>query len=96
LAGCFFSDGTGIFDANLIHNSTAATEKPATTTIQAATNTGHPSQWLVLVRPQGVMEVGYLLYYLKNHSYWNLDLDAAEINLGFLYHTTRYLANGYR
>ena len=68
LAGCFFSDGTGIFDANLVHNSTAATDKSATTTIQAATNTGHPSQWLVLVRPQGIMEAGYPRHYLKKHS----------------------------
>ncbi|KAJ7779545.1 CPSF A subunit region-domain-containing protein [Mycena olivaceomarginata] len=49
LTGCFFADPTGLFDSCLesaaVPNSAVSVEKPAR------------SKWLVLVRPQGVVEI---------------------------------------
>ncbi|KAF9008327.1 CPSF A subunit region-domain-containing protein [Cyathus striatus] len=53
LTGCFYTDATGLFDANLESTATASN---ATTTLQAASgNKG--TQCLVLMRPQGTMEI---------------------------------------
>lgn len=54
LAGCFYVDSTGLFESNL---TTSVTLNGPTTTLQAAVNAGSRGQSLVLVRPQGVMEV---------------------------------------
>ncbi|KAF5351191.1 hypothetical protein D9756_008185 [Leucocoprinus leucothites] len=51
LAGCFFSDATGLFEAQF-ENKLPPSQ---TSTLQAAT--GAKSQWLLLVRPQGVLEI---------------------------------------
>ncbi|KAL0957913.1 hypothetical protein HGRIS_000094 [Hohenbuehelia grisea] len=60
VAGCFYTDVSGLL-ASQIHavtsNGTNGADKKATTTLQAAVNAGSHSQWLVLVRPQGTMEI---------------------------------------
>jgi cleavage and polyadenylation specificity factor subunit 1 len=60
-AGCFYTDTSGIFEAHVDHDSstveTNGVDKTVTSTIQAAVNSEKRSQWLILVRPQGVMEV---------------------------------------
>ena len=35
----------------------SSSDKNVTSTLQAAVAAGHNSQWLVLIRPQGTMEV---------------------------------------
>lgn len=57
IAGCFYADTSGIFQAKA--NATAEAEKTPTTTLQAAMNAGSKTQWLLLCRPQGIMEVRY-------------------------------------
>lgn len=54
LAGCFYIDSTGLFEANL---TTSVALSGTTTTLHAAVNAGSKGQSLILVRPQGVMEV---------------------------------------
>ncbi|KAF4616622.1 hypothetical protein D9613_008890 [Agrocybe pediades] len=54
LAGCFYADSTGLFESQ--YTNTASTAQP-TTTLQAAVNTGNKGQWLILMRPQGIMEI---------------------------------------
>ncbi|KAF9448151.1 hypothetical protein P691DRAFT_801258 [Macrolepiota fuliginosa MF-IS2] len=54
LAGCFFADSTGLFEAQF-ENQTPTPAGAATSTIQAVS--GAKSQWLLLVRPQGVLEI---------------------------------------
>jgi len=63
LAGCFYVDSTGLFEGNL---TTSVALNGTTTTLQAAVNAGSKGQSLVLIRPQGVMEVRapHLLDYL--------------------------------
>ncbi|KAJ8701115.1 mRNA cleavage and polyadenylation factor subunit [Pleurotus ostreatus] len=59
LTGCFFVDTTGLFSSPN-HQPPPATQvggKGSTTTLQAAVNAGSHTQWLLLVRPQGVMEI---------------------------------------
>lgn len=55
LAGGFFTDTTGIFQTHV--NTQAPGSENVTSTLQAAMNAGNKSQWLVLCRPQGVVEV---------------------------------------
>lgn len=60
VAGCFFTDTSGIFETFVNPSMTAAGTNGTdsnVTTLQAAVDSGKRSQWLVLVRPQGVMEV---------------------------------------
>jgi cleavage and polyadenylation specificity factor subunit 1 len=61
VAGCFFTDSSGIFEAHANPDSstvgTNGVDKTVTSTLQAAVNSEKRSQWLILVRPQGVMEV---------------------------------------
>ncbi|KAG5652679.1 hypothetical protein H0H81_004116 [Sphagnurus paluster] len=54
LAGCFYIDTTGLFEHNL---KSSVPLNGATTTLQAAVNAGSSGQSLILVRPQGVMEI---------------------------------------
>ncbi|TFK70705.1 hypothetical protein BDN72DRAFT_838644 [Pluteus cervinus] len=55
LTGGFYTDISGIFDSQLEGNVPATTQ--TTSTLQAAVNAGSKSQWLLLVRPQGVIEL---------------------------------------
>ncbi|KAF8837869.1 hypothetical protein BDN67DRAFT_972360 [Paxillus ammoniavirescens] len=60
LSGCFYTDTSGIFgmtttDATVVTSSSA--DKNVTSTLQAAVTAGHNGQWLVLMRPQGTMEI---------------------------------------
>ncbi|KIK28294.1 hypothetical protein PISMIDRAFT_91657 [Pisolithus microcarpus 441] len=56
LAGCFFTDSNGTFE--LATTDVAPNhDRNATTTLQAVVSAGSHSQWLVLVRPQGIMEI---------------------------------------
>ncbi|TFY69793.1 hypothetical protein EVG20_g3009 [Dentipellis fragilis] len=58
IAGSFFTDTCGLFQT---HNNPAdsgeAAGQGATSTLQAVMNAGQKTQWLILCRPQGVMEV---------------------------------------
>ncbi|KAI0699171.1 CPSF A subunit region-domain-containing protein [Cerioporus squamosus] len=54
LAGYFYTDTSGLFQTFL--NVEVPAETP-TSTLQGAMNAGSRSQWLVLVRPQGVVEI---------------------------------------
>ncbi|KAH7925063.1 hypothetical protein BV22DRAFT_1119797 [Leucogyrophana mollusca] len=54
LAGSFFTDTTGLFE---VAANEAAADKNVTSTLQAAVTAGNRTQWLVLVRPQSVMEI---------------------------------------
>ncbi|KIP11832.1 hypothetical protein PHLGIDRAFT_98931 [Phlebiopsis gigantea 11061_1 CR5-6] len=55
IAGCFFTDSTGIFNARA--NAAAAADKNVTSTLQNVINAGAKTQWLLLCRPQGVLEI---------------------------------------
>ncbi|KZT07933.1 uncharacterized protein LAESUDRAFT_724410 [Laetiporus sulphureus 93-53] len=55
LAGGFFTDNTGIFQTQV--NTQAPGSENVTSTLQAAMNAGNKSQWLILCRPQGVIEI---------------------------------------
>ncbi|KAJ2917885.1 hypothetical protein MD484_g2498, partial [Candolleomyces efflorescens] len=55
LAGCFYTDVSGLFEQHY-HNE-APSADAATATLQAVVNAGAKSQWLLLVRPQGVLEM---------------------------------------
>ncbi|KAG1848301.1 CPSF A subunit region-domain-containing protein [Suillus subalutaceus] len=58
IAGCFFTDTIGLFDIEATETTPAAAHADKnTSTLQAAVAAGNRSQWLVLVRPQGVMEI---------------------------------------
>jgi hypothetical protein len=59
IAGSFFNDTTGMFRTRLNENAPAANgdAQPATATLQAAMTAGQKTQWLMLCRPQGVVEV---------------------------------------
>lgn len=64
LSGCFFTDATGLFESNIetsVVPSSATSDKNTTSTLQAVLNAGNRAQWVVLVRPLGVMEVRYQL-----------------------------------
>jgi cleavage and polyadenylation specificity factor subunit 1 len=59
LAGCFFTDTSGLFAKQF---ETVAPVEAATSTLQsvvsgAGTGDRKQTQWLMLARPQGVMEV---------------------------------------
>lgn len=54
LAGCFYTDTTGLLESNF-ENST--TPVGVTSTLSAAVNAGSKGQWLILVRPQGIVEL---------------------------------------
>ncbi|KAJ7624997.1 CPSF A subunit region-domain-containing protein [Mycena polygramma] len=60
LTGYFFSDLTGLFDSCLesaaVPNSAVSVEKNQTSTLSGV-GSGNRSKWLVLVRPQGVVEI---------------------------------------
>jgi hypothetical protein len=58
VAGCFYTDTSGLF--HTIPGSAPPDEKEATvptTTVHGVVDASAQSQWLVLVRPQGVLEV---------------------------------------
>lgn len=55
LAASFYQDQSGIFK---IVTRASGVQGPASTTIENAMDEGRGTQWLVLVRPQGVVEVG--------------------------------------
>ncbi|KAF8156589.1 CPSF A subunit region-domain-containing protein [Crassisporium funariophilum] len=54
LTGCFYVDTTGLLEKNY---ENAVSPTVATSTLQAAMNSDNKGQWLVLIRPQGVMEL---------------------------------------
>jgi cleavage and polyadenylation specificity factor subunit 1 len=57
IAGCFYTDTSGIFETHVNPSSAAAVDTNITSTLQATVNSDKRSQWLILVRPQGVMEI---------------------------------------
>ncbi|KAF9486143.1 hypothetical protein BDN70DRAFT_870239 [Pholiota conissans] len=54
LTGCFYADTTGLFERQSV---SPASSGDVTTTLQAAVNADNKGQWLLLMRPQGVMEI---------------------------------------
>ncbi|KAI0687702.1 CPSF A subunit region-domain-containing protein [Cytidiella melzeri] len=56
VAGGFFADTTGIFCSQTNANADDA-DQNVTSTLQTAMNAGAKTQWLLLVRPQGVLEI---------------------------------------
>lgn len=56
VAGCFFNDTSGVFQSKLNENAAAA-DSNMTSTLQTAMDAGSKTQWLLLCRPQGVLEV---------------------------------------
>lgn len=83
LTGCFFVDATGLFSSPLHQPppTTPVKEKSSTTTLQAAVNAGSHSQWLLLVRPQGVMEV-CLFFFCLIFLMINIDLESTKTGIG--------------
>ncbi|GJE96309.1 CPSF A subunit region-domain-containing protein [Phanerochaete sordida] len=55
IAGCFFTDTAGIFQSRA--DTASAADKDVTSTLQTVMNAGTKTQWLLLVRPQGVLEI---------------------------------------
>ena len=89
IAGSFFNDTTGIFKTSVNENAFAANgdAQLATSTLQVAMTTGQKTQWLMLCRPQGVVEVRSLSRDpLKTHHYLCVDLDSPQVNFGFLHY----------
>lgn len=64
LAGCFHVDMTGMFEMMMTDGSVAVSNsnKNITSTLQVTVAAGHNSQWLILIRPQGIMEVRLTVY----------------------------------
>jgi cleavage and polyadenylation specificity factor subunit 1 len=59
MASRFFTDTISLFDTETTETTPAAAHADKnTSTLQAAVAIGNRSQWLMLVRPQGIMEVG--------------------------------------
>ncbi|KAH8116054.1 cleavage factor protein [Phellopilus nigrolimitatus] len=58
-AGCFFSDQSGIFELHTNPKSTASDnkQKGATASLESAVDAQRGTQWLILCRPQGVIEI---------------------------------------
>ncbi|KAG6916934.1 hypothetical protein DXG01_004621 [Tephrocybe rancida] len=54
LTGSFYIDSSGLFEHNL---RSSVPVNGATTTLQAAVNAGNSGQSLILIRPQGVLEI---------------------------------------
>jgi hypothetical protein len=83
LAGCFFNDSDGVFQTR--QNSKVVSNGSSKTSTLTNVTSGGTTQWLILCRPQGVVEVRETSY----HKDWRLneaDLDFAQIDAGFLYH----------
>lgn len=60
VAACFYSDQSGIFQSQGAATSLGASNarsKSVTLSLEAAVDSKRGSQWLILCRPQGVMEV---------------------------------------
>ncbi|CAA7257397.1 unnamed protein product [Cyclocybe aegerita] len=55
LTGCFYTDSTGLLEK---HYDTSISPVAVTSTLQAAVNAGsNQTQWILLMRPQGIMEI---------------------------------------
>jgi hypothetical protein len=85
LAGCFYVDTTGLFEDNL---ETTVAMNGATSTLQAAVNAGSKGQSLILIRPQGVMEVCMIKLIYLHHDNVRLafsGLESAKAGVGLLH-----------
>jgi hypothetical protein len=82
-------DSTGIFQTRVNEQGLFANgdAQPATSTLQSAMNAGQKTQWLMLCRPQGVVEVR-VRHVTVSHltTFRPLDLDPPKIIIGVLYH----------
>lgn len=86
-AGCFFSDTSATFqNRSTAEQAANGTEKNAHATVESVVNSDTRSQWLLLVRPQGVMEACPVnLSQIPKILHARADLDASQTDLGFLY-----------
>lgn len=60
IAGSFFNDTTGLFTTRAAKTPDEPSRASSTTTLQGVMNASEKTQWLMLCRPQGVMEVWVL------------------------------------
>ena len=70
-----------------LSSSPETRQKPATASLESAVDAQRSSQWLILCRPQGVIEVNFLL--IKKISYslniFIVDLDTSQTQLVVFY-----------
>jgi hypothetical protein len=87
-------DSTGIFKTRANENGPSANgdAQSATSTLQSVMNAGQKTQWLMLCRPQGVVEVSprHVTITLSHMCSVRLDLDPPQIDFGVLYHCDRF------
>ncbi|KIK53793.1 hypothetical protein GYMLUDRAFT_49207 [Collybiopsis luxurians FD-317 M1] len=59
LTGCFFTDHTGMLEKNIVGLSSSSSSSTLANKVDLGqrTSSGLDNQWLMLVRPQGVMEI---------------------------------------
>jgi cleavage and polyadenylation specificity factor subunit 1 len=55
IAGCFFTDTSGFFETKSKDDDDSTADK--TSTLPAVMSASKRTQWLVLVRPHGILEV---------------------------------------
>ena len=90
IAGSFFNDTTGIFKTRVNENAPGANgdAQLATSTLQVAMTAGQKTQWLMLGRPQGVVEVSscHVILSFTNRYRYRLcvDLDPPQVNFSVL------------
>jgi len=88
IAGSFFNDTTGIFETRVNENASAGNSDAqlATSTLQVAMTAGQKTQWLMLSRPQGVVEVGtrHVIISITNGYRLCVDLDPPQVNFSVL------------
>lgn len=88
LTGCFYADITGILEAQF---ESSISSNNVTTTLQAAVNADNKGQWLLLMRPQGIMEVRLSVCTLvSNSTNYLTDLDFACTDFGVLHRWPLY------
>jgi len=89
IAGSFFDDTTGMFTTRVNENAPAANgdAQPVTSTLQAVMTAGQKTQWLMLCRPQGVVEVRSIYHVIRSIIDVYLDLDPSQIVFGILNHS---------
>jgi hypothetical protein len=95
IAGSFFTDSANIFKSHVNENARTANgdAQQSTSTLQAAMTAGQRTQWLMLCRPQGVVEVLFSSRDFLASSIMVVplrpDLDPSQVDVGFLNNSDR-------
>lgn len=82
LTGCFYVDSTGLL-AKQYENT--ASPGVVTATLQTAVNAENKGQWLLLMRPQGILEVRLLAAVLLAVFHQLSDMDSTQACSCFFY-----------